>query len=112
MPRPLDTSSDMRAQQRHDVHDGRPPILGEVRVPTVHRFGPYRFFFWSNENRVTREPPHIHVRSGHRVATFWLSPVAHRESWGYTPREIERIRRLVVSHRQELLRRWDEFFGQ
>lgn len=81
-------------------------------MPTVHRFGPYRFFVWSHEHRATREPPHIHVRSGQGIALFWLSPVAYQESWGYTPREIERIRRLVSAHREELLRRWNDCFDE
>lgn len=33
-----------------------------------------------------------------------------RKAWGYTPREVERIRRLVVVHRGEILRQWHEFF--
>ena len=86
--------------------------LGEVCVPTVHRFGPYKFFFWSHENRSTSEPPHIHVTSGQGLATFWLAPVAYRDSWGYTPREIDRIRRLVVANRQELVRHWNDFFNE
>lgn len=81
-------------------------------MPTVHRFGPYRFYFWSEENRGSREPPHIHVRSGNGQAVFWLEPVRRREAWGYTDREVERIRRLVTNHRLELLRRWHEFFGE
>lgn len=89
----------------------RRPIR-EVGVPTVHRFGPYRFFFWSHENRATREPPHIHVRSGQGIALFWLAPVAYRQSWGYTPREIERIRRLVTALREELLSRWNDYFDE
>src|SRR5450759_5044732 len=76
---------------------GSPPASREVGVPTVHRFGPYRFFFWSHENRGTRVPPHIHVTSGDCLATFGLSPVSLRESWGYTPCEIVRIRRVVVA---------------
>ena len=90
--------------------DGGPPILREVGVPIVHRFGPYRFRFFANENRATNEPPHIHVVSADGHATFWLSPVSLRDSWGYTPREIERIRRIVTTHRTELLRTWDDFF--
>ncbi len=84
----------------------------EVGVPTVHRFGPYRFFFWSEENHATGEPPHIHVGSAQGLAIFWLSPVAHRASWGYTPRETARIRRIVITHREELLRRWHDHFDQ
>jgi len=89
----------------------RRPIR-EVGVPTIHRFGPYRFHFWSNENRPTREPPHVHVDSAGKSAIFWLSPVSLRDAWGYTPRETERIRRIVIAHRSEMLRRWHEFFGE
>jgi len=38
--------------------------------------------------------------------------VSLRESWGYTPREIARIRRVVAAHREEILRRWNEYFGE
>jgi hypothetical protein len=79
-------------------------------MPVVYRFGPYRFFFHANENRDAGEPPHVHVRSNDDSAVFWLTPIRLRESWGYTPREIERIRRIVVASRSEILRQWDEFF--
>ena len=80
-------------------------------MPVVHRFGPYRFLFFSHENQKINEPPHVHVVAGDRHAIFWLRPVSLRDSWGYTPREIARIRAIVVAQRAELLRRWDEFFG-
>ena len=69
-------------------------LIREVGVPTVHRFGPYRFFFYSDENRQMDEPPHIHVRSGNGSAKFWLEPVRQHEVRGYTRRETERIRRI------------------
>jgi Domain of unknown function (DUF4160) len=84
----------------------------KVGVPTVHRFGPYRFFFYSDENRGTHEPPHIHVQSGNGEASFWLLLVRRREYWGYTPREVDRIRRLVLAHRPVLLRAWHDFFDE
>ena len=87
-----------------------PPDLGEVRVPTILRLGPYRFFFWAHESRETREPPHIHVVSADRHAIFWLDPVKHRKSWGYTDPEIARLGRIVSTHRAELLRHWHDFF--
>lgn len=68
--------------------------------------------FWSNANRATSEPPHIHVSSGQGLATFWLSPVSYRDSRGYTQREIALIRRLVVVHQDALLRHWHDFFGE
>jgi hypothetical protein len=81
-------------------------------VPTVHRFGPYRFFFWAQENRETREPPPVHVMSGDAHAAFWLSPVEHRDSHGYTDREIARIKRLVSAERTTLMKAWDDFFRE
>jgi hypothetical protein len=60
-----------------------------VRVPTVHRFGPW---------------------SANGVAAFWLNPVSLRDFQRYTPREIGRIRRIVVANRELLLRHWHDFF--
>ena len=37
--------------------------------------------------------------------------VGLRESWGYNPAELARIRRIVVARRDELVRKWDDFFG-
>jgi len=79
-------------------------------MPTVHRLGPYRFYFFSEENIASKEPPHIHVKSAGGQAAFWLSPVSVRESWGYNPKEIERIRRIVIGSREMMLRRWNDFF--
>lgn len=81
-------------------------------MPTIHRLGPYRFFFYSDENRDTFEPPHVHVWSNGRTAIYWLSPVSLREAQGYNPREIERIRRIVSGSRDMMLRRWHEYFDQ
>lgn len=41
-------------------------------MPTVMRIGPYRFFFYSNEND---EPKHVHVRADDNEAKFWLEPL-------------------------------------
>ena len=84
--------------------------IDEAGLPTVHRFGPYRFYFYADENRETREPPHVHIKSADGAATFWPSPVSFRDAQRYNPREIERIRRIVVTNRELLLRRWHEFF--
>ncbi len=81
-------------------------------MPTVHRVGPYRFFFWAHENQETRERPHVHVVTAGREAAFWLAPVELRYNDGYTDREINRIERLVMAHQTELLRRWNVFFNE
>ncbi len=37
-------------------------------MPTIYRVGPYRVYFFAHENQATREPPHVHVRSGNGFA--------------------------------------------
>ena len=79
-------------------------------MPTVHRFGPYAFYFFAHENVESFEGPHVHVRSGNGHAAFWLNPVRIRDDAGYNPRELNRIERIVIANRELLLRRWHEFF--
>ena len=81
-------------------------------MPTVHRLGPYRFYFFSEENGASHEGPHIHVRSGSGVASFWLQPTRIRDYQGYTPQEVRRIMRIVMTNHDLLLKEWHEFFGQ
>ena len=73
-------------------------------MPTVHRFGPYRFYFYSQENRATLRGAAHPRRVGRRCAVFWFAPVSLRDNQGYTPREVERIRRIVTANRELLLR--------
>lgn len=81
-------------------------------MPVVFRFGPHRFFFYSNENATSGEPPHIHVSTGDAFAVFWLDPVRLRAAKGYTPAELRRVRSIVVARRDDFLRRWDDFFDR
>ena len=100
-----------RGEAHNVMMAARRPIR-EVGVPTVHRFGPYRLWFFSDENQATNEPEHIHVESGNGWAIFWLRPVSVRDHRGYNPRELHRIRRIVTANREQLLRQWHEFFGK
>ena len=52
------------------------------------------------------------MRSANGAAAYWLTPVSLRDVQGYTPREAERVRRIVVANRELLLRTWHEFFDQ
>ncbi|MBA2616908.1 MAG: DUF4160 domain-containing protein [Rubrobacter sp.] len=77
-------------------------------MPTAMRSGPYRCFFYAGDRE---EPPHVHVERDVNVAKFWLDPVRLAGSGGFRSAEIGRIQRLVVEHREDLLRSWDEFFN-
>ena len=77
-------------------------------MPTVLRFGPFRFFFYSNE---ANEPAHIHVQHDRRAAKFWLKPIGLAAHSGFPARELRTLERLARKHQAEFLEAWHEFFG-
>jgi hypothetical protein len=77
-------------------------------VPTILRIGPYRFFFYSNENN---EPAHIHVQRERALAKFWLSPVALASSAGFPASELTKLSTLVQENAATFTEAWNEFFG-
>ena len=77
-------------------------------MPTVLRTGPYRFFFYANEND---EPAHVHIQHGRMLAKFWLHPVALANSSGFQAHELTRLLHLVDEHQHQLEEAWNEFFG-
>jgi hypothetical protein len=77
-------------------------------VPTVIRIGPYRFFFYSNEEG---EPPHIHIQRDRSLAKFWLGPVDIASSTGFPAHELSKLPKLVVEHESRLMEAWNEYFG-
>ena len=76
-------------------------------MPSVHREGPYRFFFYSADRH---EPPHVHVERDANRAKFWLSPVRLARSGGFGAAELQRIERLVVAREELSLRAWNDYF--
>jgi hypothetical protein len=71
--------------------------------------GPYRFFFYSFD---CLEPEHVHVKRENMLCKFWLEPVVLASNDGFSPRELNQIRGLVVKFRAQLLEAWDEHCGQ
>jgi hypothetical protein len=76
-------------------------------VPTVHREGPYRLFFYSADRS---EAPHVHVERDTHRAKFWLVPVRLARSGGFGRAELLQIERLVVERQLLLMEAWDEYF--
>ncbi|NOT08880.1 MAG: DUF4160 domain-containing protein [Gemmatimonadales bacterium] len=77
-------------------------------MPTVFRFGPYRFFFYSADRA---EPPHIHVVRDNRVAKFWLDPVWLVGNHGFALPELNRIVALIRDNAALFLKAWYDFFA-
>ncbi len=80
-------------------------------MPTVFTWNGHRFFFFSNEG-LPREPRHIHIRKGEKLAKFWLEPdVKLAMSYDMTSSEIGRLMVVVEEHAEEFRRAWDEYFN-
>lgn len=79
-------------------------------MPRVREIsGPYRFFFYSFD---CNEPRHVHVRREKMICKFWLDPIAFSENHGFTPTELNRIRRLVELHYDQIVEAWYEHCGE
>ncbi len=83
-------------------------ILFSIFMPTILTIGPYRFFFGSLDYG---EPAHVHVQREKMVAKFWLDPVTLEKAGGFRPHELNEIGGMVKEHREFLLERWNEYFG-
>ncbi|HEY5042661.1 MAG TPA: DUF4160 domain-containing protein [Verrucomicrobiae bacterium] len=57
------------------------------------------------------EPPHVHVDKGGNQTKFWLEPLQHAKNAGFARSELGEIYDLLREHRQELLTKWNEYFG-
>lgn len=77
-------------------------------MPTVLKYKGYRFFFFSLEGK---EPPHIHVEHGDKVAKFWLKHVSLASSYGFRSQELSKIRFIVIENNLYFLEKWHEHFG-
>lgn len=77
-------------------------------MPTILRIGAYRFFFYSNE---FGEPAHIHIQRDNMLAKFWLKPIALASSTRFSPKELRKLKLLVIENNETLLEAWNEYFS-
>jgi hypothetical protein len=77
-------------------------------MPTVLIFGPYRFFFYSEEGD---EPAHIHVAEDNKAAKFWLHSAELARSRNFKGHELTAIRKLIIEHRENFLEAWHVHFS-
>jgi hypothetical protein len=80
-------------------------------MPKVFEWNGYKFFFFSNEGYPI-EPLHVHVRKGENIAKFWIDPeITLASSYGFTPKELSTLELLIVERREEIRRKWNEYFN-
>jgi hypothetical protein len=83
-------------------------------MPTVpHIPGPYRVFFYVFFYSFDcQEPPHVHVQRERMICKFWLTPVALSVNHGFSPRELNRIRAMILEQRDHILEAWQDHCGE
>jgi len=71
--------------------------------------GPYRLFFYSFD---CNEPKHVHVRRERKACKFWLEPVVLGANNGFSAKELNRIRKIIVDNLDRITEAWDEHCGE
>ena len=65
-------------------------------MPTVKNIdGPYRLFFCGFD---CHEPKHVHIQREKSTCKFWLEPIVLSKNGGFSPRELNGIRRLLEAN--------------
>ena len=76
-------------------------------MPTIHREGPYRFFFNSREE--TRM--HVHVETADGNAKFWLEPLVALSTFhNLSSKELSRSEQIVRERQNEFINAWRRHF--
>ncbi len=79
-------------------------------MPTIRNLsGKYRFFFCSFD---CSEPIHVHVQREKFLCKFWLVPIVLGKNVGFSPKELNDIRKLVVKYKDSISRAWHEHCGK
>ena len=77
-------------------------------MPTLLRYGGYRFYFFSHE---PNEPPHIHVDKGNATIKVWLATLEVARNRGFRTHEIAGIIAIIGNHQRMFVEKWHEYFG-
>lgn len=78
-------------------------------MPTIPNIpGPYRLFFYSFD---CNEPMHVHVERDRGTCKFWLEPVSLARNDGFSAKELNQIRKLIVDRLAQIIEVWHEHCG-
>ena len=77
-------------------------------MPTIYRFGKYRFYFNSREE----SRRHIHIECSDGTAKFWLEPYIELSvSYSMTDAMIREIFFIVTEKKDDFIKEWNIHFG-
>ncbi len=77
-------------------------------MPNVDYKNGYRFYFYSHE---PNEPSHVHVDKNGNSAKFCLQNMDLARNYGFSPKELGEILRIIRENRDKYLEAWNGYFG-
>lgn len=78
-------------------------------MPTVKGIpGRHRFFFYSFD---CNEPMHVHVQRERMLCKFWIKPVALARNHGFSAKELNIIREIIMRDKGKIMEAWYEHCG-
>ena len=78
-------------------------------MPTISNIpGAYRFFFYSFD---CNERMHVHVQRERMICKFWIESVALARNQGFTAKELNIIRKIIMRNRNRIMEAWYEHCG-
>ena len=81
-----------------------------MHMPVVFFLRGCKFFFFSNEGD-PREPLHVQVRKGEKLAKFWINPsIQLADSYGFSAKELNQFRKIIGNRKNEIEETWNEHF--
>ena len=79
-------------------------------MPTVKDIpGPYRFFFYSFD---CNEPMHVHAQRERMICKFWIKPLALARNQGFSAKELNTIREIIMRNSDKIMEGWHEHCGK
>jgi hypothetical protein len=85
-------------------------IIGpDLTVPRIAGIpGPHWLFLYSLDRA---EPMHVHVRRERNQAKFWIEPAVLAWNRGFSPRELNEIRCMILENHIRIIEAWHEHGG-
>jgi len=78
-------------------------------MPTIKNLpSEYRFFFYSFD---CNEPIHVHVQKGKKVCKFWLEPISLSKNFGFSSKDLNKIRKTIKKNQKHIMESWYEHCG-
>lgn len=77
-------------------------------MPTVFRWKGYRFFWYQAD---WAEPPHVHIWKDGKECKVWLRSGEIAFNHGHSPAELRTLVSITSKRRGQLLKAWNEQFG-